>query len=49
VNKKLGQIWGQFEGVLVVRIRVLGQELSIRADLVLFEEVLGCRIKVPSE
>ncbi len=49
MKERLRQIWGQFEGVLVVRIRILGQEGSIRADLVLFEGVLGCRIKVPGE
>lgn len=44
VKERLGQIWWLFEGVWVVRIRVLSQEWNIRADLVLFEVVLGCRI-----
>jgi len=41
VKEKLGQIWGLFEKVLVVRIRILGQERNIRADLVLFEGGFG--------
>jgi hypothetical protein len=46
VKKRLGQIWGQFEGLLAVRYKVLGQEKNIRLDLVLFEEVLGYRINI---
>jgi hypothetical protein len=49
VKERLRQIWGLFERVLVVRIRVLGQEGNIRANLVLFEGVLDCRIQVSSE
>ncbi len=49
VKERLGQIWGWFEGESVVRINVLGQEGSMRAYLVLFKGVLGCRIKVPRE
>ncbi len=45
VKERLGQICGLFERVLVVRIRVLGQEGNIRVNLVLFEGVLDCRIQ----